>query len=52
MSTNPILWVALVIALGTLTAWIVQFVRNRRGGSPRDRGAWWEGPWDDPPKER
>ena len=54
MSTNPILWVALVIALGTLTAWIVQFVRARRGGSARDRGAWWEGPWDedDPPRER
>ena len=48
MTSNPIIWVAFVIALGTLAAWIVQFVRNRRGGgSARDRGAWWEGPWDE-----
>ncbi|MGN7862050.1 hypothetical protein ACTJI8_15815 [Microbacterium sp. 22303] len=50
MTSNPIIWVAAVIALGSLTAWIVQFARNRRGGSARDRGAWWEGPWDEDDK--
>ncbi|MBS1907971.1 MAG: hypothetical protein JST33_15740 [Actinobacteria bacterium] len=55
MSTDPIIWVAFVIALGTLAVWIVQFVRRRRGGSAHDRGAWWEGPWDEddgPPRGR
>jgi len=47
MTSNPIIWVAAVIALGTLAAWIVRFVQGRRGGSARDRGAWWEGPWDE-----
>jgi len=54
MTSNPIIWVAAVIAISSLAAWIVQFVRNRRGGSARDRGAWWEGPWDedDRPRDR
>ena len=53
MTSNPIIWVALVITLGTLTAWIVQFVRARRGRGD-GQGPWWEGPWDedDPPRGR
>ncbi|KJL34325.1 MULTISPECIES: hypothetical protein [Microbacterium] len=51
MSSNPILWVAAVIALGTLAAWIVQIVLSRRR---RDdgRGPWWEGPWDEDERDR
>ncbi len=51
MTSNPIIWVAFVIALGTLAVWIVQLVRSRRGRGD-GRGPWWEGPWDedDPPR--
>ena len=53
MSTNPILWVSLVIILGTIAVWTVQFVRSRRSRGRGDgRGPWWEGPWDDPPQDR
>jgi hypothetical protein len=50
MTSNPIIWVAFVIVLGTLAVWIVQFVRSRRGrgeGRGDGRGPWWEGPWDE-----
>lgn len=53
MSQNPILWVALVIALSSAVIWIVQIVRSRRRGGEEQRG-WWEGPWDedDPDRKR
>ena len=46
--STVLLWVMLLIGVTTLTVWIVQFVRSRRG-SGEQRG-WWEGPWneDDP----
>ncbi|MGN8025442.1 hypothetical protein [Microbacterium sp. 22242] len=57
MSQNQLLlWVLLLIAVTALVVWIVRFLQSRRGGgSARDRGAWWEGPWDeddDPPRDR
>ncbi|GAA4480238.1 hypothetical protein [Microbacterium panaciterrae] len=57
MTSNPIIWVAFVIVLGTLAVWIVQLVRARRGGGGdgdggAGRGAWWEGPWDEDKPDR
>jgi hypothetical protein len=40
--------VLILIGVSSLTLFVVQFFRSRRrGDSDSDRGAWWEGPWDE-----
>lgn len=48
MNQNDLLFLVLIlIGIGSLTIFIVQFFRSRRGGGSGDSGNWWEGPWDD-----
>ena len=49
MSQNDLLFLVMIfIGLSTLTVFIVQLVRSRRGGRDEGRSRnWWEGPWDD-----
>ncbi|MBP2376656.1 hypothetical protein JOF42_000151 [Microbacterium phyllosphaerae] len=45
--------VVILILLSTLTVFVVQFWRSRRGGGEGDgRAGWWEGPWDDDDRKR
>jgi len=56
MNQSDVLFlVVFLILLSSLTVFVVQFVRSRRGrGGPDDdrRAGWWEGPWDDDDKSR
>ena len=54
MNQSDVLFlVVFLILLSTLTIFIGQLVRSRRGGgSGEDRGGWWEGPWDEDDKKR
>lgn len=49
MNQSDLLFLVLIlITLTSLTVFVVQFVRSRRGGDEDDgRAGWWEGPWDD-----
>ncbi|MFJ6429009.1 hypothetical protein [Microbacterium maritypicum] len=55
MNQNDLLFlVVFLILLSSLTVFIVQFVRSRRGrgGADDGRAGWWEGPWDDDDRRR
>lgn len=55
MTQRDLLFLVLIlITLSSLTVFIVQFVRSRRGrgGSDDGRAGWWEGPWDDDDRKR
>ncbi|MEV8249666.1 hypothetical protein AB0O87_01915 [Microbacterium sp. NPDC076768] len=50
MNQSDVMFLVVVLILvSTLTLFIVQFVRSRRGRSSSDdgRAGWWEGPWHD-----
>lgn len=54
MNQSDLLFLVIVlILLSSLTVFVVQFVRSRRGrGSDDGRAGWWEGPWDDDDRKR
>ncbi|WP_217179511.1 hypothetical protein [Streptomyces sp. AC495_CC817] len=54
MTQSDLLFLVLIlIGVSSLTIFVVQLVRSRRGNGDDDgRAGWWEGPWDDDDRRR